>query len=626
MVIRTVLTLYLLLLAYPALAQDPNDLFSLDEESFYEDTQSDDSKSTDELISEATQALQDQRPLDARTKLLKALKKDPKAYRAHMLLANYYMVEVGHFRLSLKYAKQALALFYEAEGKPPFFSHHYRLQHGYLLYLISQARLNLDDYNGALTVLDEYASFGYSDDWYAASRAWILMKLGRTDEAITVAKQGLSQNAEIGRTLNILGILLSMSGQREQSIEVFNNAIRWEFSQGSSGYPATPLNNVGEVYKEIFMEPKAQASWLKALSLPDGCEHFLPALNMALLMIDQLNLSGAKRTVDNFEACFAQFPLKNGEEHKALVQMARSRIELYSGSVSKAQEHIKAGLDKQQWFGRIGTSKEDLEVGLLLTAAEALRASNNHLRLKKSESLIDSLKDIRLSISNSAKRWWFLRRTRQILSEDLNQMEDLFIRHTDSMIQYPSFGEVLREIPLDIFRARLEQERKNDSRPEAMLYYDLYLAENLIDNGENQEALALLNQILVSARVDADAFLRARALVSKLSLLPINSFEYIELSEAAYKISPALLRNAGLPIPVNIQSSDNSLIKELEGSNFLAYNQKDLPFNLIIESTDKFKISFFEDKGTLSKSAVVSGENFAQTLNLLADQVFKTKL
>lgn len=591
-----------------------------------EEEEQDKLKSADELISEANVLLQDDRPLDARTKLLRALQRDPKAYRAHILLASYYMSQVGHFRLALKYVKQAQRLFTEKYGQAPFYSYLPRLEHGYLLYLLSQARLNLDDYAGALEVLDEFKSYGYDEDWYAGTRSWILMKLGRLDEAIKVAREGLQQGAELGRTLNMLGILLSMKGDRQGSLDVFQEATKLEFSLGKSGSPATPLNNAGEVYKEIFMESKAQASWLKATSLPDGCEHVLPALNLSLLLIDQINLSGAKRAMDTFEGCVAQFPLRNGEEHRALVHLARGRIELHSGFASEASKHFEQALQKQQWFGKIGTSQDDLKVGLLISLAQSLKAENNHSAMKLKDGIFEIAQTKAKQISNRVRIWWALRRAKQILVDDLSMMEDLFIRNTDSMIEYPSFGEVLKDIPLRVLEEKIKKELVSDSRPQAALYYDLYRAENEIASGNISRGVELLNQVLSNSRPEGDALLRARALLTKLKLLDSTSNEYVALAEAAYKIAPAFLRNYGLALPVNVTSSDSSLLSELQGSPFLAVDNQDLAVSLIYEtSSNPPTLTFLSDSGVGHKSLKVSGSEIKELINKLADSVFSQK-
>ena len=150
---------------------DPLNPFEPRSTSITPDDDSDKNKSADDLIKEALTLQQDDRPLDARTKLLKALQKDPQAFEAHLLLADYYLRQVGHFRLALAYTKQAFKLFEAKAGKAPYQNAHAKLLHRDLLSLLSSVRLNLDNYEGALEVLDEYEALGYYESWLPAQRA-----------------------------------------------------------------------------------------------------------------------------------------------------------------------------------------------------------------------------------------------------------------------------------------------------------------------------------------------------------------------------------------------------------------------------------------------------------------------
>ena len=122
--------------------------------------------------------------IEARTKLLGALKKNPKLLLAHILLADYYFRQVGHFRLALRYAKRSLELLYQTYGQPPYLSERAQEFHKTILSLLSGIRLDLDEYEEALALLDEYKKYNYNDPYYASSRAWILFKMGRNEEAL----------------------------------------------------------------------------------------------------------------------------------------------------------------------------------------------------------------------------------------------------------------------------------------------------------------------------------------------------------------------------------------------------------------------------------------------------------
>ena len=124
---------------------DPFDPFEIPDLWDSMSSQKDDSKSADELLREALYLLEtEERLLDARTKLLKALKKDPQMWKTHYVLSGYYFSHVGHFRLSMKYIKRAEELFIEKHGPPPYRDESTQFEHSNILYYISQIRLSLD--------------------------------------------------------------------------------------------------------------------------------------------------------------------------------------------------------------------------------------------------------------------------------------------------------------------------------------------------------------------------------------------------------------------------------------------------------------------------------------------------
>lgn len=612
--------------SFVSIAQAEDDASNDELPSQDENSAEDQKKTAAQLIAEARLLFDDDRPLDARTKLLQALKKDPNEYHAHVLLASYYMVHVGHYRLALKYIKQAMSLFEKQNGKPPYKTYKTRAEHSHMIYLLSQARLNLDNYQGALDTLDEFNALGYEGDWYSGSRAWILMKLRRLDEAIKEARAGIFAGAEPGRTLNILGILLSMTGQRQASIEVFKQAISYEMSLGKSGQPATPLNNVGEVFKEIFVEPKAESAWLKATNMPDGCDHVLPTLNLALLHIDDLNYVASKRAMDNFESCVAQFPLRNGEEHRALVEMMRGRIALRTGHSQQAISLLQAALEHRQWFGKIGTSETDLQVALLISLSSALEQHNNRLSFKLFSSFADSIKNKQVMFYNSIASWWYARRARQILIEELSSIEDIYIRNTDSMIEYPTFGEVLSSLPSEALEERIRREQETDDRKESASYYKLYLAENYIEHGRLSQAQELIQQVLSNLRPQYDQAVELKALLLASSLASPGSATYRQTAYRAFALSRPALLNAGLRLPIKLYEKNLSLTETIAKSAFFPENAQQLEYGLESQYKDgNFVLEFFSlDRKT--KTITVSGDSPEEALNMLTEEVFTQNL
>jgi tetratricopeptide (TPR) repeat protein len=606
---------------------DPFDIWGAEE---LLGSQDDSNKSAEELLREGTSLLETEHLLDARTKLLKALKKDPEDHRVHLMLSSYYLVHVGHYRLAMKYIKRAEELFEKKYGQPPYRRADLQFQHGNILYSISQIRLNLDNYKGALDALDRYSSLGYYSDWYPGSRAWILMKLGNIKEAIRVARLGILSGAEPGRTLNMLGILLSMNDQPQESIDVFKKAIAAEFSLGSSGQPATPLNNVGEVYRELFQEDTAESSFLRATSLKDGCEHVLPALNLTLLYIEQMRYEAAMSAMDGFARCVAQFPLRNNEEHAALVSLARGRIDLHTGNVDRAIQRFQSALEGTQWFGKIGTNQNDLMVGVTISLAQALDRKNNILRSHRPLSWLEWLSIKKEIASNDIHSWWMMRRARQMLVSELNDIEDLIIRNTDSLLEYPTLGEVLADYSAGSLNRRLRHQRETDKRSPSTTYYDAYEAEAKLGWFSKKEANALLDSVIQRARPKADDLLRTHVSLRRMRSLSTSSDTYRDMAYRIFYTAPAELRNYGFKLPVAIDTSEaNSALRSsiVSGPFLDASGQSNV---CVLKGGLKTDNSGYTLRlvcpSNTAKNRSVEASDYNEVVNKLSDALFREEI
>lgn len=559
----------------------------------------DSDKSSEELVADASNLFQQERPLDARTKLLSALKKDPKNYRAMMLMAGYYMQTVGHFKLALRYTLQAIDLFEEKNGRPPYSNLLARAEHMQLLYLLSQARLNLDDYQGSLDVLDEFAGYGYYDDWYAGSRSWVLMKLGRLDDAIKVARTAALIGSEKGRILNMLGILLSMKDQRTQSLEVFRQAIGYELSLGKAGQPATPLNNSAEVLKEMFEDSKAETAWLKTLRLPDGCDHVLPALNLVLISIEQEKYKQAEQAIRSFEECNAQFPLRNGEEHRALVALARGRIALRTGFPNKALKLLEEAQGSTQWFGKIGTDQDDMQAATLQSLSQALAAQANWLRATPAKSWRERISNEVAATAGDIRSWWMRRKAAKQLAGSMRDFEDFEVRFTDSFLEYSTVGDIVGSYPPASVKKKIALTRQHDERAPAYPYYLAYLAESQLQYGDNTAAEQNLEDAAANLRTDTDVALKHRITVLQLKQLDFDSKEYREQAIALYRENPAWLKNFGLPLPVATAQVNNEMRALLLRGGFIEDSQSPVTITGFTDGTVRI-----EDRGIGGKPLV----------------------
>ena len=626
LITRCMLCCYLLLCGGTLSYAAPDDLIDLD---FPGATNKEDlNKDAETLINEAEfLLLRDRRPIDARSKLMLALKKDPDAYMAYFLLSVYFADEVQHYRLALKYAAQANRKFKKKYGNPPYTDRLAQIYHSQLLQLLSGVRLNLDDYQGALGALDEIQEHGYYMPGAYASRAWILMKLNRIDDALNAAQLGtrLEKNAE---SLNVYAILLSIKGERQRALEVFRLALDAELRFGDRGHPATPLNNSGEVYREIFSEKKAKESFLSALSLPDGCEHVLPSLNISMIYIDELQFGKAQNILRKFESCVARnFPLRNGEEHKALVNLFRGRLLMHTGDIDSAIKHFEAARARQQWFGKIGTSPDDMKAAVLSSLGIAYRVKNNHLATTISTGIVQSLMLQKTMVLNDIRSWWLLRKARSVLIEKLSQLEDVYIRHTDSMLEYPSLGDILAAFPSAILERRLTMEKQTDTRTESARYYTAYLGQNYLEKGATAKGEALLAQVLKEARVGPDDYLRLHTMLISLEDKDPKSRAYIQQSLEAFQLSRALLRNYGIKLPVNIDKNMPSRIAAyLDSGPFSVIKTLQVPYRVVHEKVEEKHVLRFHSTTSAIGEITVESSDLIEAVNSLSNSVFSKQL
>jgi tetratricopeptide (TPR) repeat protein len=417
-----------------------------------------------------------------------------------------------------------------------------------------------------------------------------------------------------------------MKGERESSLDVFREAVKYELSLGSAGQPATPLNNAGEVYKEMFSEDKAESNFLKATKLPDGCDHVLPSLNLSMLFIEQENYNGAKKAIDDFESCVAQFPLRNGEEHRALVHLARGRIDLHTGHIDSALKHLESALEDRQWFGKIGTDKEDLEAAVTSSLAQAVQTKSNIRRFYLPESWPETLAQWKNDAYDRIRGWWLMRRARQILGETLNDFEDISVRNTDSLLEYPTLGDVLAGYPTYLLDRRIDKEEHRDERVPSRLYYEAYLGQNHLEHGHTSEAVTLLNDALSHIRGKYDELLKRHIELLKLSLADEDSNEYVDLAYEIFGHARAELRNRGFRLPVNLVAPASGAPAELSKSAFLLDNRRKLQYSITYATSGGEHSFEFQSANGYIGNIKVKGNDLRKVINKLTDAVFTDDL
>ncbi|HMO18831.1 MAG TPA: transglutaminase domain-containing protein [Oligoflexia bacterium] len=539
-----------------------------DPQYFQELSDIDHTMSNEELLEEAELLLRSGRGIDARSKFELLLTRMPNDHRPYFFLGQYYLTDVGHFKLAYRYLKKSREIFenrYPIMGRDFLTDPYLQSQYSFILYLVAEAALNLDFYEESLAILDEYEKL-YDSEWYPGQRAWVLMKLKRIDEAIEIAKAGLRKDAEPKRTWNILGILLSISGQRELSIQSFARAVDHEF-QTRIGTPqaSTPLNNAGEVYRELFNDELAESAWKTALQFPDGCDHILPSVNLSILYLDQTRIFAAERVLADFESCFAKRPERKDTEHRTILALQRGKLAFFRNQLDTAINLMERAANDQQWFGKIGTNEEDVKLAAWISLAQAKSLYAESLRDKISDSYTENISNFFKAKMAEIESWWLYRKSRLLAVKELDDFEDLSIRHTDTMLNYPMLGSFMSTFDESSLKRRLKRLLNNDSREGAKLYYELYLAYSDFTKGRYSSVVTALEKLKDKIPVH-EKMLLAETLALEISGKVNNEFfwgrerTFRELFESIYilfKTSPIHLRYYNIPLPVSFEVSED---------------------------------------------------------------------
>ena len=213
-----------------------------------------------------------------------------------------------------------------------------------------------------------------------------------------------------------------------------------------------------------------------------------------------------------------------------------------------------------------------------------------------------------------------------MLAENLNDLEDLYVRSTDSLIEYPTLGRVLSDFPTYLLERKLEIEKKRDDRQPSLAFYKLYLAENLLHHSRKSEGMKLLNDALSTLRPKFDDLLLLHGLMLTLKNIKVDSDEYASIAERAFSLSRASLRNYGLRLPVSSNTKDSKVLAVLEESPFLVKNDSKRLFSIEVEYVNnEYTLMFVSPEGS-GGNVKVKGAVLEDIVNKLSDSVFSEDL
>jgi hypothetical protein len=350
-----------------------------------------------------------------------------------------------------------------------------------------------------------------------------------------------------------------------------------------------------------------------------------------LLYIEHTKFRAAASAIDSFEKCIAQFPLRNNEEHAALVALARGRIDLHTGHIGRAIQRFETALDGTQWFGKIGTNQNDLLAAATISLAQALRAQNALYDTYRPTSWTEWLSIQKASSANSVRAWWLSRRARQMLIGELNDLEDLTIRNTDSLLEYPTLGDTLEGLSRISLERKLKRQREKDTRGPAQLFYDAYLGQNSLGWWRRSQGLSLLDGVIERARPQRDELLRIHAMLLRLQSTSPSNPRYRDLAYRVFNTVPAALRNYGMRLPIRLDNTPltNSLRSAILAGPFIESNEPAGICTISAASGGASSPSIklvFTCPGTATKNRSSEDSDINRVVNKLSDALFTEEI
>jgi hypothetical protein len=243
----------------------------------------------------------------------------------------------------------------------------------------------------------------------------------------------------------------------------------------------------------------------------------------------------------------------------------------------------------------------------------------NRLKFFSTNSWYDWAINQQKIIFHKLTSWWLNRKARRLLTEEMGQLEDINVRNTDSLLEYPTLGFILSGLSPNNLQRRIELEKKTDTRPQASVFYQAYIAESLIHHNRTHEGIFIIDQSLPLCRDRFDVLLKTHLLALRLSQIPVNSQDYVNLGASLFKLNRVGFRNYGFALPVQLTVSDNSFAKIIKNAGFIN-NSAANEFKLSITRSDGQYVAS-ADLPIVGKMRLTS-DNLSDLLNRLNDTIF----
>jgi tetratricopeptide (TPR) repeat protein len=501
-----------------------------------------------------------QRYVKAREDAERYLVGHPGSYVAHLVLGMAQHYGEANFPKALFHETRALDLFEASEGVQPTPSQPWRW-HARILVGLTRAHGDLEHYDEQLGLMYRYNEL-YTPQ-LLAELAWPLMKKREFAKARVAAEEGLATGDpyQIERAKNALCAIEFEAGDDAESYEVCRDAVEYGATHFGSA-TAVDLGNYAEAARSVFRFDKAERLLMEASK--SGLSWYgNPWLELADLYMRAGRFAEALSALREVPRHRAARPAHVRDSDRNEARRSLAAFLLLMGRPDEALRITdKASVLPDRRAHNSRDPEQDRSIVALL---------DRQARLTLAEMTVE-----RAAAKPFYSRWWARgkalwlrfeawmsgRQVARFLDDETRLVGTFAIGSARSAVMPPwLLGELIGALGPGVVRAAIARVASEDPRQGATAYYGAVLAEVSLAQRDYDEAVEHAEAALKGLQ-PGDTLLRQRV-VAVLARSLSDPRETTSLYEEVLGTDPGLFRRLGWALPVEVESSDAEVDREL---------------------------------------------------------------
>lgn len=497
----------------------------------------------------AVQLLEQHNYVRARDSATAILRRDPRSYIAHFVLAVVHYEAEANFPVGLHHANEALTLFERRYGSPPASGP--LMWHARILLARAALEGEVGDHEARLETLERFN--GLYQPRRVAERSWSLMKLGRFDEARRAALEGIAtgEEGQVSFGYNALCAIEFEAGTAGHGYEACRRAL--ELGRAAPGGPqVVDLTNFAESARTELELEESERILIEATEL-EASGYGNPWLELGELYLREGRFAESLDALKHVPAYRMTRPPNMRESDRNEGRRVIAELFLLLGRPDEAvkiTDRAVVAPDRRSHNSR--DPSQDQAIVALVDRAARLDLAEVLVEQSVAKPYHERVTARLRATLLRFEAWQSGRRVAQLLSSG-GRLAGLFAIGTSKGGITPPWlvADLVQILGPGPVRAALSEARRRDTRVRAPAYYDAFEAEALAESGQEEAAAALARKAL-SNLPGAEVILatRLRAILAEISLA--SGGGPATVLSPLFERDPSVLRRRRMTVPVRI--------------------------------------------------------------------------